>query len=65
MHTPDLHDIHELLCSHRSIRKFTDETVSDDTVADIVRAGLWAATSSNLAGDHRDPGAEHRHPQRC
>ena len=35
---------------HRSIRKFTDEPVSDEMVADIVRTGLSAATSSNLQG---------------
>lgn len=41
-------DIHKLLRSHRSIRQFTDEALSDDTVADIVKTGLTAATSSNL-----------------
>lgn len=41
-------EIHQLLRSHRSIRKFTDQPVPDDMVADIVRSGLCAATSSNL-----------------
>lgn len=41
-------DALSLLKSHRSIRKFTDEPVSDDTVADIISAGLAAATSSNV-----------------
>lgn len=39
-----------LLKSHRSIRKFTDEPVSDEVVNDIISAGLAAATSSNLQG---------------
>lgn len=43
-----MEDIHKLLRSHRSIRKFTDEPLADETVADIVQTGLTAATSSNL-----------------
>lgn len=43
-----MNDVHQLLRSHRSIRKFTDETLTDDTVAEIVKSGLSAATSSNL-----------------
>lgn len=43
-----VNEIHKLLRSHRSIRKFVDEPLSDETVADIVRSGLAAATSSNL-----------------
>ena len=39
-----------LLNSHRSIRKFTEEPVTDEMVNDIVSAGLAAATSSNLQG---------------
>jgi nitroreductase len=39
---------HELLRSHRSIRKFVDEPLSHERVAHIVRSGLAAATSSNL-----------------
>jgi nitroreductase len=41
-------DIHHLLRSHRSIRKFVDEPLDDQVVADIVTSGLCAATSSNL-----------------
>lgn len=37
-----------LLKGHRSIRKFTDEPVTDEMAADIVSAGLAAATSSNV-----------------
>lgn len=40
----------EMLQSHRSIRKFTEDPVTDEMVADVVRAGLSAATSSNLQG---------------
>ncbi len=43
-----MHEIHQLLRSHRSIRQFTDKPVSDELVADIVKTGLTAATSSNL-----------------
>ena len=39
-----------LLKRHRSIRKFTDEPISDEMVDDIIGAGLAAATSSNLQG---------------
>ncbi len=43
-----MNDVHQLLRSHRSIRAFTDEAVSDETVAAIVQCGLAAATSSNV-----------------
>ena len=43
-------DAISLLKSHRSIRKFTDQPVSDETIEDIVSAGLSTATSSNLQG---------------
>ncbi|MEM7321565.1 MAG: oxygen-insensitive NADPH nitroreductase [Actinomycetota bacterium] len=43
-----MHEIHELLRAHRSIRRFVDEPLDRDVVADIVRSGLSAATSSNL-----------------
>lgn len=38
----------ELLNAHRSIRKFTDEEVTEDQVRAIVSAGQAAATSSNV-----------------
>ena len=40
----------QLLMSHRSIRKFTDEPISDEMAAEIIAAGFAAATSSNLQG---------------
>lgn len=43
-----MNDVISLLRSHRSIRKFTDQPVSDDTVAEIMRAAFAAATSSNM-----------------
>ena len=43
-------DVISLLKGHRSIRKYTDEPIPDETVDEIVRAGLSAATSSNLQG---------------
>lgn len=38
----------ELLKSHRSIRKFTDEPVEQSIVDELVRCGQAAATSSNV-----------------
>lgn len=38
----------ELLKSHRSIRKFTDQPVSDEMINEIVACGQAAATSSNI-----------------
>jgi nitroreductase len=43
-----VHEIHDLLRSHRSIRKFVEEPLPDQTVSDIVRSAQAAATSSNL-----------------
>ena len=43
-------DVIPLLKQHRSIRKFTDEPVSDEMISNIVSAGFAAATSSNLQG---------------
>jgi nitroreductase len=45
---PAMNEVTRLLQSHRSIRKFTGQTVSDDQVAEIIRCGQAAATSSNL-----------------
>ncbi|SMF26632.1 oxygen-insensitive NADPH nitroreductase [Pseudogulbenkiania subflava] len=38
----------QLLKSHRSIRKFTDQPVCDETINEIVACGQAAATSSNI-----------------
>ena len=43
-----MHDIHRLLRSHRSIRKFVEEPLPDEVLGDIVRSAQSAATSSNL-----------------
>ncbi len=43
-----VHEIHNLLRSHRSIRKFVEQPLADETVIDIVRSAQSAATSSNL-----------------
>ena len=43
-----MHEIHDLLRSHRSIRAFVDRPLPDQTVADLVRSAQSAATSSNL-----------------
>ena len=40
----------DLLKSHRSIRKFTEQKIDDDTLSEIIRAGQSAATSSFLQG---------------
>lgn len=42
--------VHQLLNSHRSIRKYTDQVIGDELLASIVRAGQAAATSSFLQG---------------
>lgn len=44
----DLTGVHQLLRSHRSIRSFQGGPLDDGVIADIVRSGLTAATSSNL-----------------
>lgn len=55
-----MNEIIKLLQSHRSIRKFTDEPIPDETVAEIIRSGTAAATSSNVQATTvvrvRDPG---------
>ncbi len=43
-----MNDVISLLKSHRSIRKFTDQPIDDDTIAEIMTAGFAAATSSNM-----------------
>jgi nitroreductase len=43
-------DVVDLLRSHRSIRKFTEDPIDDKMVESIITAGLSAATSSNLQG---------------
>lgn len=43
-----MNQVTELLRAHRSIRRFTDEPVDDGKVAEIVRCGQAAASSSNL-----------------
>ncbi len=43
-------DVIDLLTSHRSIRKFTDDPIDDEVISRIVGAGFSAATSSNLQG---------------
>ncbi len=43
-------DVIDLLKSHRSIRKYTDEPIDEELLESIVSAGLAAATSSNLQG---------------
>ncbi|MEQ8953147.1 MAG: oxygen-insensitive NADPH nitroreductase [Gammaproteobacteria bacterium] len=51
----------ELLKSHRSIRKFTDQEIAPELFAELLRAGQAAATSSFLQGSTlirvTDPGA--------
>jgi nitroreductase len=43
-----MNQVVELLKAHRSIRRFTAQPVADDLVAEIVRCGQAAPTSSNL-----------------
>jgi nitroreductase len=43
-----MNPVMQLIRSHRSIRKFTDEPVDDKVITEIVGCGQAAATSSNL-----------------
>ena len=43
-----MNQVIELLKGHRSIRRFTGQALEDGTVAEIVRCGQAAASSSNL-----------------
>ena len=36
----------DLLLQHRSIRQFSDQAISDETLETLIRAGQAAATSS-------------------
>lgn len=40
-------DILDLIKTRRSIRKFTEEHVSDDVINDIIEAGTWAPSGLN------------------
>lgn len=43
-----MNDTVNLLKAHRSIRKFKDQAVSDEVIAELVSCGQAAATSSNV-----------------
>ena len=43
-------EVIDLLKSHRSIRKFTEDPLDDDVIESIISAGFSSATSSNLQG---------------
>ncbi len=45
-----MHSVIDLLKSHRSIRKFTDQPIAPELFADLIAAGQAAATSSFLQG---------------
>ncbi|MCL4154236.1 UNVERIFIED_CONTAM: hypothetical protein GTU68_048098 [Idotea baltica] len=45
-----MNDVIKLLLSHRSIRKFSDQAIDQETINTIVAAGQAAATSSNVQG---------------
>lgn len=45
-----MHPVIDLLKSHRSIRKFTDQPIDPELFAELVSAGQSAATSSFLQG---------------
>jgi nitroreductase len=40
-------DILELIKSRRSIRKFTDQPVTDDMITRVIEAGIWAPSGLN------------------
>lgn len=41
-------ELDEAIQGRRSIRKYTDEKVSDDKIRDIIQAGVWAPSACNL-----------------
>ena len=43
-----MNDVIAMLQAHRSIRKFTAESLADELIEEIVRCGQAAATSSNI-----------------
>ncbi len=43
-----MNDVIKLLQSHRSIRKFSDKLIDQETINEIIAAGQAAATSSNV-----------------
>lgn len=45
-----MQDVVELMKSHRSIRKFTEDPIDQALVEDLIRAGQGAATSSFIQG---------------
>lgn len=45
-----MNNVIKLLRSHRSIRKFTDQVIDQETLHTIILAGQSAATSSNVQG---------------
>lgn len=45
-----MHSVVDLLKSHRSIRKFTDQPIAPELFEELVQAGQGAATSSFLQG---------------
>ena len=42
-------DFKECMLTRRSIRKFTDETVSEETIRDIINAAIYAPSACNFA----------------
>lgn len=40
-------NIHEIITSRRSIRKFSDEKISDETIKEIVQSALYAPSACN------------------
>ena len=40
-------DIFEIIKTRRSIRRFTDEPVSDEIIDRIIEAGIWAPSGMN------------------
>lgn len=45
-----MNDVIKLLQAHRSIRKFSEKAIDQDTINTIIASGQAAATSSNVQG---------------
>ena len=46
-------DVIQLLQGHRSIRKFTDEPVSDEMVTEIIRSGTLSSKTLSILANIR------------
>lgn len=62
-------EIAQLIKSHRSIRKYKDETIPDEIIQDVLTAAQWAPTSNNFQAYSiiiiKDPDSKRKLSQLC